>query len=231
MHFLKRIASYAQYPGVYQSEVRQLRKAQKESNFSALWRYLEGSSLSDIIQKRAELKCFLTVLEKQSLAVVLEIGTGQGGTLLYWAWVSARDAEIITVDLHHGPFGGGHRRSQAWVFKKFARQPQRIRFVRGDSHNPQTHDRVKKLLRGRGVDLLFIDGDHSHEGVQSDYRLYGPLVRPSGIIAFHDIVPAPYESGVGVPMFWQELKKHAPVHEIVEDWNQGGFGIGWFTKS
>lgn len=36
------------------------------------------------------------------------------------------------------------------------------------------------------LDLVWIDGDHSAEGVRSDWQLYEPLVRPNGIIAFHD---------------------------------------------
>jgi predicted O-methyltransferase YrrM/glycosyltransferase involved in cell wall biosynthesis len=37
------------------------------------------------------------------------------------------------------------------------------------------------------IDLLFIDGDHSHEAVLRDFRLWGPRVRPGGWIAFHDV--------------------------------------------
>jgi hypothetical protein len=63
--------------------------------------------------------------------------------------------------------------------------------------------------------------------VRRDYELYSPLVRPGGIVAFHDIVDGA-ESAVGeVPRFWRELRAtaHDPV-EIVESWSQGGFGIG-----
>ena len=37
------------------------------------------------------------------------------------------------------------------------------------------------------VDFLFIDGDHSLEGVKLDDEQYGQLVRSGGIIAFHDV--------------------------------------------
>lgn len=36
------------------------------------------------------------------------------------------------------------------------------------------------------IDLLFIDGDHSYEGVQKDYLLWALHVRPGGTILFHD---------------------------------------------
>lgn len=47
-----------------------------------------------------------------------------------------------------------------------------------------------------------------------------------GIIAFHDIVPGLKECVGGVPMFWKEIKDRYNYKEIVEDWNQGGYGIG-----
>lgn len=40
--------------------------------------------------------------------------------------------------------------------------------------------------RGFGVGLLFIDADHSYEGVRRDFESWSPLVRPGGIVAFHD---------------------------------------------
>jgi predicted O-methyltransferase YrrM len=99
--------------------------------------------------------------------------------------------------------------------------------IHADAHDPLTRDRVKRLFGGRAVDLLFIDGDHSYEGVRRDFDLYSPLVRKGGMIALHDIVPGPTVLVGEVPRFWRELKRtHTASHEIVEDWQQGGFGIG-----
>lgn len=39
----------------------------------------------------------------------------------------------------------------------------------------------------REIDLLFIDGDHSHAAVLHDFRLWSPRVRPGGWIVFHDV--------------------------------------------
>lgn len=36
------------------------------------------------------------------------------------------------------------------------------------------------------IDFLFIDGDHSYEGVKSDFELYSKILTPSGIIMLHD---------------------------------------------
>jgi len=70
--------------------------------------------------------------------------------------------------------------------------------ILGDSHSPQTVDRLKAMLAGQIIDLLFIDGDHIYEGVKRDYELFSPLA--PHLIAFHDIVIVP-----SVCKFWQEL--------------------------
>jgi len=36
------------------------------------------------------------------------------------------------------------------------------------------------------IDVLFIDGDHSYEGVKLDFELYSKIMSPNGIILIHD---------------------------------------------
>ena len=36
------------------------------------------------------------------------------------------------------------------------------------------------------IDLLFIDGDHSYEGVKKDFELYSKLISDNGMILIHD---------------------------------------------
>jgi len=40
-----------------------------------------------------------------------------------------------------------------------------------------------------GIDLLYIDGDHTLAGAFADFNGYSPLVRPGGYILLHDINP------------------------------------------
>ena len=42
------------------------------------------------------------------------------------------------------------------------------------------------VLEDIKIDLLFIDGDHSYEGVKKDFELYSQLLTPNGIIIIHD---------------------------------------------
>jgi predicted O-methyltransferase YrrM len=63
------------------------------------------------------------------------------------------------------------------------------------------------------IDLIFIDGDHSYEGVKRDWELFLPHVKPSGIVIFHDTMwdLPPYtgtiRSDMGVPRFVDELRQ------------------------
>lgn len=36
------------------------------------------------------------------------------------------------------------------------------------------------------VDFIFVDGDHSWEGIRADWEGWSPLVAPQGIVALHD---------------------------------------------
>jgi predicted O-methyltransferase YrrM len=71
---------------------------------------------------------------------------------------------------------------------------QRVSLLMGrDSHSETTFRRVARLLGGRSIGFLFIDGDHSRYGVRQDFDMYSPLVAPGGLVAFHDISPNPAE--------------------------------------
>jgi hypothetical protein len=57
--------------------------------------------------------------------------------------------------------------------------------------------------------------------------MYSLLVKKGGVIAFHDIVEHPPESGCDVSRFWNEIKKkYESSEEIIKDRKQGWAGIG-----
>lgn len=157
---------------------------------------------------------------------ILEIGTAKGGTLFVFCRISLPNATIISIDLPGGPFGGGYPIYRTLLYRAFVKPGQRIHLIRADSHDPRTLEKVKEVLKGELLDVLFIDGDHTYEGVKRDFEMYSPLVKRGGIIAFHDIVSGPPENVGGVPKFWNEIKHGYDYLEIVKDWTQNGYGIG-----
>ena len=184
------------------------------------------SKLIKASQIREEITSFLEILEKMSPKVVLEIGTEKGGTLFLFSRIASENAKLISIDLPEGKFGGGYPRWKIPLYKSFAKKGQKIYLIRSDSHNQKTLEEVKGILNGRKIDFLFIDGDHTYKGVKKDFEMYSPLVRKGGIIAFHDICPGLESKVGGVPGFWQAIKQNFDYKEIVQDWNQGGYGIG-----
>jgi predicted O-methyltransferase YrrM len=178
-------------------------------------------------QVRSELRDFLELARELRPRAVLEIGTALGGTLFLLTRVAAPDAVLVSIDLSADDlrFGGGRVEQRRPLFEAFALDRQRVRFLAGDSHTPGMLARVEVELSGRELDLLFIDGDHTAEGVRADFELYCDLVRRGGLIALHDIVDGRAELVGGVPAFWRSVKT-PDAQELVEDSAQGGYGIG-----
>jgi cephalosporin hydroxylase len=178
------------------------------------------------VQHITEIGSLLEELAVRRPRAVCEIGGANGGTLALFCQVAAEDAILISIDLAYTwPRRMAHRR--------FARAGQRVYSLRADSHNESTVERVRALLRGRMLDFLLIDGDHSLEGVRRDFQIFGPLVSKQGLVALHDIVPDHSRYGVstqsvvgGVPEFWAALRGTAGAREIVERPDQDGYGLG-----
>jgi len=99
--------------------------------------------------------------------------------------------------------------------------------IRGDSHSEEVSARVKHITQS--LDVLFIDGDHTYEGVKHDFLSYSPLIRRGGIVAFHDIAEHPEKAGGDVPRFWNALKASYRHEEIIKNPEQGwGIGVLYF---
>jgi predicted O-methyltransferase YrrM len=176
------------------------------------------------IQNPREILALLRILKQARPQRILEIGTASGGTLFLFSRVAAPDAVLVSVDLPGGPGGGGYPPWKIPLYEAFPLPGQRLELIRDDSHSPAVLTRVTECAGDRGFDFLFIDGDHTYEGVKRDFQMYESLVSPAGLIAFHDI------DYIGsVRRFWDEVKVGRRSKEISDDHGQS-FGIGLIYK-
>jgi len=173
-------------------------------------------------QSTDEILWLLERVEQLQPRTIVEIGTDEGGTLFLWTRVAAPDALLVAVDIR--PLGIlGRFSAYAIVRRGLARRRQRVELVMPvDSRDPETVERVRRLTNGRPVDFLFIDADHSYGSVKRDFELWSPLVRPGGIVAFHDVKPD-YKGGV--PVFWAELRERFETEERIAT-AEFSYGIG-----
>ena len=188
--------------------------------------FVLGNHLFRAQQLAHELTALGEILSAQRPECALEIGTAHGGTLFFLTRLAIPCATIVSVDLPGGWFGGGYTARRAWLYKRFAQGSQRLHLLRGDSHADEMLERAKAALGGQTLDYLFIDGDHTYNGVKRDFELYVPLVRKGGIVALHDIAEHSPASGCDVSRFWKDVKSQYRHTEIIRDPRQGWGGIG-----
>lgn len=158
------------------------------------------------LQNPWELRAFLDRVTALAPSTVLEIGTSCGGLLFALAQVSAPDAWIGSIDLPERADTAEVAAAVPQVLASLVQPAQTAFVVRDRSTLRSVRDRVVAQLGGRQLDLLVLDADHTYGGVLADFAMYAPLVRPGGIIAVHDVVTRPENSGPGfeVGYFWDE---------------------------
>lgn len=200
----------------------------KPNNLNELieFAFKSGLGLLRPTQIREEIFKLLNILSKNnSISNILEIGTENGGTLFFWSKILKDNGVLISLDLPIEEGGYGYENWRIKLFKNFINETQKLYLLREDSHRKEALEKVKEILNGKKLDFLFIDGDHSYEGVKKDFEMYSPLVKYGGIIAFHDIVFHP-NGGSEVDVFWKEIKNKYDYEEIIHNFNQKGCGIG-----
>lgn len=179
-----------------------------------------------VVQQMPEIRELFRRVRRARPRRVLEIGTAHGGTLYLWTRASAPDAQLISVDLPPWEPDDPWESEKVRQFQSFARPRQTIELIRADSHHAGSLDAVRTALGSERLDFLFIDGDHSYEGVRRDVADYGAFLRPGGLMALHDIRPHSKGWGGEVPRLWRELRASHRTEEIVANREQDGFGIG-----
>jgi len=149
---------------------------------------------------------------------ILEIGSRFGDNLVFLA-VSMGGNRLVSVDL---PGAEGHveaiasRLSLKNNCKKLRDAGFDVTLILGDSHSEEVED---KVLPHAPFDVVFIDGDHTYEGVKQDWETYGSFGKQ---VIFHDINP---DNKLGVSKLWAELE--GEKEEYIGHNSKMGIGRIW----
>ena len=139
--------------------------------------------------------------------VALEIGTYCGKSTLYLAHAaSVTGSTVVTIDHHRG----SEEQQPGWEYHDaslvdpelglmdtlpFARRT--IAASGLEEHVVTVVGRSSAISRWwrTPLDLVFVDGGHTDEAAQADFRGWAPHVRLGGVLVIHDVFPDPADGG------------------------------------
>lgn len=209
-------------------ELRGLMRARDpEALVDATERYVGRGVYARIpaVQEREEILELVRIVRRLEPRVIVEIGTFKGGTLFLWCRTNPRLELVVSIDLPGGRWGGGYADRRRRLYREFLRDRPgaEMALLRADSHAPETLDTLRRELGGAPIDFLYVDGDHSYDGVKQDFEMYSPLVRRGGCVAFHDV--ATRNPDVEVDRFWREIRDRYDHRELVAEGSNKGIGV------
>lgn len=112
-----------------------------------------------------------------------EVGVWHGVTTCVLRRVMAPDAVLFAIDPYQvGRLGVSFPKSIA------RREVAQVRRGRVHWLHMTGADAARHLAENHlgPVDFVFIDGDHTYNGLRADWQGWAPLVAPGGVVALHD---------------------------------------------
>lgn len=139
--------------------------------------------------------------------VALEVGTYCGKSTLYLAHAaSTTGSTVVTLDHHRG----SEEQQPGWEYHDASTVDpdlglmDTLPFARRTLADSGLED-VVVMVVGRSatispwwqtaLDLVFVDGGHTEEAAQADFRGWAPHVRVGGALVIHDVFPDPADGG------------------------------------
>ena len=144
-----------------------------------------------------------------------EIGVWHGVTTARLRQGMSADGVLLAIDpFHPGRLGFSTQRMIAR--RSVARHRRgRVVWLRTTGANAASEPAAREL---GGVDFIFIDGDHSYDGLRGDWEAWSPLIVPGGCVALHDSRSTPDNNieDAGSVIFTRDVILNDPRFEVVE---------------
>jgi hypothetical protein len=178
--------------------------------------FVGGIELQQIPEEYVE---YLWFLKRGGFKNYLNIGIGKGGSFLTETYI--QESLISSIAIDNSSYWQGEQKNSImdkinWLTTNTKCS---IEFYDSDS---TTWLKLQSPY-ARKFDVIFVDGDHSYEGVKADYENSIRLLNEEGYIIFHDIAS---RGCPGVVQLWNEIK-HKECLEFV---HKDTCGIGVWKK-
>jgi predicted O-methyltransferase YrrM len=147
--------------------------------------------------------------------VVVEIGSWHGVTTSRLRGAMSEHGVLYAIDPY--PVGRLRMSLQMAIAKAEVAKSARgsVKWVRRTGADAAAEHAASK---GPPVELMFIDGDHTYEGLRGDWEGWSPLIAPGGIVAMHDSRSSQSRSidSAGSAIYTREVILRDPAFEQVE---------------
>ena len=177
---------------------------------------------------------FYFLAKKLKPKVTVELGSWQGTSAACFA-VGNPSGLVITVDHHTDPGDeenklltieatknlGNLFYHQGWTCPEiYNEEVDKHALERGQSALPK----VLQQLRGRKIDLLFIDSWHVYQQALRDWNAYKPYLSKGALVIVDDVLKGTPGTAIdGIEKFWKELKGEKFLNSNLH----GGFPMGF----
>ena len=144
----------------------------------------------------------------------LEIGTYMGGSANIIAKALRPEGKLYCVDPFPDRKG---KKDPGWTIaeRDLKRNGifEKVIFLRGLSTDPAITSKIPK-----GLDFVFVDGDHSYQGLANDWNIVKECVSMGGIVCLHDTLIPPLEPyrKFGSTEYFEDIVRNDPEFQLIE---------------
>jgi len=169
---------------------------------------------------------FQYALAASKLGPCLEVGSYCGKSSVYFGSAcQASNSVLYALDHHRG--SEEHQLGEEYhdpdLYDDGVGLMDSFKAFRATMRRAQLDDTVVPIVSSSAVaskhwvtplGMLFIDGGHSEEAAQTDYRSWAGHIVSGGILAIHDIFPNPEEGGQAPYNIWKLAKASGLFEEL-----------------